>query len=60
MKKELEEIAKKTDRELQEGIYFNIRHNLRTNKSIKAWVTVIAIIQLLAVLGAIIVATEMS
>jgi hypothetical protein len=60
MKKELEEIAKKTDRELQEGIYFNIRHNLRTNKSIKVWVTVIAIIQLLAVFCAFILAGEMS
>lgn len=58
MKKELEQIAQKTDRELQEGMYFNIRHNLRVNKAIKTWVTIMGIIQLLGVLGALVILAD--
>ncbi|NVJ88922.1 MAG: hypothetical protein HWD82_05735 [Flavobacteriaceae bacterium] len=44
-----------TDREIQEKILLNLRNIRNSNNSIKGWVTVLGIIQLIGIIAGILV-----
>ena len=47
-----------TDREIQEKILENLRNLRESNNAIKGWMTFLGVLQILAIIGAIIILTK--
>ena len=58
LKEKLKTLPQYTDREIQVKILENLRNLRESNNAIKGWMTFLGVLQILAIIGAIIILTK--